>query len=192
VVLCAAQAYAVRQVQRQIYEAQMANLTSWSQMNKATESSPHEIQTAAMAVATARVEAAQTVSKSQAEAIKLLAKSTAEAHTIVAAAEAEAKRIVSEAEERRLLSGIDEDEDATALDRLMALLSMPYEVAYSYTMPDCHYDEPDEREVEALQADIAACTDPDEKQDLEARLQELDEPELTCGQRYYMAYLMPI
>jgi len=124
------------------------------------------------------------VSRAQSESIKLIARSTAEAHKIVAAAEAEAKRVVSEAEQKRLLAGIDDE--ASALDKLMAILSWPYEFAYKWTMPDCHMESPDEEEMDALRKEIEECQDEEARHSLALRLKEIEEPILSCGQKYYM------
>jgi len=172
-------------VQKQIYEAEMASLTHWSRMSKGASSSPEEVQSAAMAVAQARVEAAKTVSRAQAEAIKMVARSTAESHKIMASAEADAKRIMAEAEAQKLLK---EEEKAknSCLNVFVGYLSLPYEYAYNYTMPNCHMEEPDEEEVEALKNEITMTSDEEQREELEARLKQLEEPELTCGQKWYL------
>merc|ERR1712054_715086 len=87
-----------------------------------------------------------------------------------------------------------DDEDDGIADRILMVLSWPWEFLYSWTIPDCHLelldpeDDDDAEVIESLQTQVEEEVDPVAKAEKESALQTRTEPEysdLTCGQRWY-------
>jgi len=88
----------------------------------------------------------------------------------------------------------DEDEDAGIADRILLVLSAPWEFAFAWTIPDCHLevldpeDDDDALVIESLQQQADEEPEPAAKEEKLAMLRARTEPEysdLTCGQRWY-------
>eukprot|EP00658_Telonema_sp_P-2_P034482 TRINITY_DN2517_c0_g1_i2.p1 TRINITY_DN2517_c0_g1~~TRINITY_DN2517_c0_g1_i2.p1 ORF type:complete len:388 (+),score=104.38 TRINITY_DN2517_c0_g1_i2:919-2082(+) len=72
-----------------------------------------------------------------------------------------------------------------AVDKVMYILSLPFEKAFEYTIPDCRYEEPDPEALDDLRDEIANQDDPVLKESAQAELNALENPEFTWQQRWY-------
>lgn len=86
----------------------------------------------------------------------------------------------------------EEEDDEDVVDRILAVLSAPWEFLYQWTIPDCHLELLDEEEdaelIGSLQQQADDEQDPELKQHKLQLLRARTEPEysdLTCGQRWY-------
>lgn len=107
--------------------------------------------------------------------------------------------------------GGDDDEEGGVADLVCEVLSMPYTLLYGFTMPDCHYEDPDDEgadeEIESLKAEgghDAEIANLEKQKELRAAIEEAEEAEddekvaalqkelfalyepLTLGQRLYV------
>jgi len=75
----------------------------------------------------------------------------------------------------------EEEEESTILDKILAVLSFPFEIIFNYTMPNCHL-EVDEDEEEAWEEAYDQASK-EEKKEMNKKAFDA----LTCGQKWFWA-----